>query len=962
MLVRKHLYKVSLVLWGLAFLLNFWIIHGDSYRGGADGSEVEVGESNWQEVVAEPNKESYGGNELSSKDIDSNYDNQDTTITNCETTISGSEFIVNEETKVNSSPAAKEQTEVGSATTPLGAKAEKETQKIDLLSRGAPPGLDEFKNKAIHSKGRTITGHSGTIIHKMEPDGRVYNYASATKGAKVLAFNKEANGASNILHKNKDKYLRNPCSAKDKFVVIELSEETLVDTIEIASFEYYSSSLKGLELLSSLAYPTDSWVKLGNFTAGSGKHKQRFTLPEPKWTRYLKLNLLSHYGTEFYCTLSVVEVYGVDAVEQMLEDLISVQDSLYLYEETHAEPIRIPVKLVPSDGDDLYRKLLTETEFDSGLEGLSSIREFPKNSVPDPVMEKWPQHIGRMPGDSVLKILMLKFESLDLSLSVLEHYLEELNTRYVNIFKEFDDEMDVKELLLEQIKLQIKNLVDGQEVFAKDIGELVLWKSIVSSQVDTLVRDDAILRSEVETVRHDQVEMENKGVVVIFGKLPSGHSFRSSSPSLKISALFWGHGKTVEPHEMDISLGAFTLTGSAPEGVSTNEMKPQKIFLSVVSSISEISPQDWDACALDASGLEKLNPFVTHAFLSSLEESGCAVKETGWLPRHVVAQDEYKNIIGVVPLYLKSHSYGEFVFDHSWADAYYNYGSKYYPKLQCCVPFTPVTGQRILLRNTWYRDQVFVKLVSALKELTAKVSSLHITFPSELEWHKMKEEGFLQRIGMQYHWKNRNYKNFDEFLMDMKQNKRKNIRQERKKISAQNLTMKRLRGDEIKAKHWDSFYEFYRNTTDNKWGRAFLTRDFFHNMGSKMGDQLLLVIAEDGDELVAGALNLIGGDTLYGRLWGCLPRAYYPSLHFEACYYQAIEAAIELNLHKVEAGAQGEHKIQRGYLPVTTYSCHYILDDAFQKAIGEFLVRETDQVKVVMKLLHDSGPLKEGIQ
>ncbi|XP_058090038.1 uncharacterized protein LOC131236697 [Magnolia sinica] len=448
------------------------------------------------------------------------------------------------------------------------------------------------------------------------------------------------------------------------------------------------------------------------------------------------------------------------------------------------------------------------------------------------------------------------------------------------------------------------------------------------------------------------------------GKCHSRQSFQSSAPSSKISAIFWGPRKTLEPHEMDVSLEPFTLTGSALEELSSNEIKHQKISLSVVSSISEISSKDWDACVMDAAGLEKLNPFLTHGFLSSLEETGCAVKETGWVPRHLIAQDEYENIVGVVPLYLKSHSYGEFVFDYSWADAYYSYGAQYYPKLQCCVPFTPVTGHRILVRNTWYRDQVFDKLVSAMKDLTAEfqVSSLHVTFPSENEWHKMKENGFLQRIGMQYHWKNRNYKNFDEFLMDMRQSKRKNVRQERKKISTQNLTMKRLRGDEIKAKHWDSFYKFYRNTTDNKWGRAFLTRDFFHNMGSKMGDRVLLVVAEDGDELVAGALNLIGGDTLYGRLWGCLPEAYYPSLHFEACYYQAIEAAIELNLNKVEAGAQGEHKIQRGYLPVTTYSCHYIQDNAFRKAIEEFLVRETDQVKHVIKLLHDSGPFKEGIQ
>ncbi|URE34165.1 hypothetical protein MUK42_35271 [Musa troglodytarum] len=391
-------------------------------------------------------------------------------------------------------------------------------------------------------------------------------------------------------------------------------------------------------------------------------------------------------------------------------------------------------------------------------------------------------------------------------------------------------------------------------------------------------------------------------------------------------------------------------------GVSVDDKTPREISLSVVSSISDISSNDWDACATDATSPEKFNPFISHAFLSSLEESRSAIKETGWLPQHIVAQDEYKNIIGVVPLYLKSHSYGEYVFDHSWADAYYRYGSQYYPKLQSCVPFTPVTSHRILVRNTWYRDQVFDMLVMALKDLTTQlqISSLHITFPSENEWHKLKQSGFLPRIGIQYHWKNRNYKNFDDFLMDMKQSKRKNIRQERKKVLAHNLKMKRLFGDEIKT-YFDKSFIMYR------WGSAYLTRDFFHILGSKMGDRILLIAAEDEGELVAGALNLIGGDTLFGRLWGCLPHVYFPNLHFEACYYQAIEAAIDLNLTKVEAGAQGEHKIQRGYLPVTTFSCHYILDDDFRKVIDNFLVYETEQVKHVMQLLHESGPFKEGI-
>ncbi|XP_051217485.1 uncharacterized protein [Lolium perenne] len=392
-------------------------------------------------------------------------------------------------------------------------------------------------------------------------------------------------------------------------------------------------------------------------------------------------------------------------------------------------------------------------------------------------------------------------------------------------------------------------------------------------------------------------------------------------------------------------------------------MKPHEVSISVVSSIMDIPPAEWDACAVDSAEPEKLNPFLTHAFLSSLEESGSAVKETGWLPLHIVARDGNEDIVGVVPLYLKSHSRGEFVFDQSWAEAYYSYGLEYYPKLQSCVPFTPVTGQRILLRDTSYRDQVFDALVKALKNLATKLnaSSLHITFPSEGEFSKLKDRGLLQRIGLQYHWRNRNYKSFDDFLMDLKQPKRKNIRQERKKIPAQNLKMKRLRGDEIKSSHWDTFYKFYRNTTDNHWGRAYLTREFFHLLGEKMGDKVMLIVAEHDDKLVAGALNLIGGDTLYGRLWGCLPDVHFPNLHFEACYYQAIEAAIELNLSKVEAGAQGEHKIQRGYLPVTTYSCHYFLEPGFATAIGNFLVHETAQVKHVINVLRDSGPYKEDI-
>lgn len=339
-------------------------------------------------------------------------------------------------------------------------KSVKDTPKNDRLSRAVPPGLDEFKSKAVSHKSKSLTGQAGNVKHRVEPGGAEYNYASASKGAKVLASNKEAKGASNILGKDKDKYLRNPCSAEEKFVVIELSEETLVDTIRIANFEHYSANPKDFELLGSLVFPTDEWVKLGNFTAANVKHAQRFTLHEPKWVRYLKLNLLSHHGTEFYCTLSVVEVFGVDAVERMLEDLISVQDNPFVPEEITAEKRLVPSQQDHMEGNDIYLKLVSETESDPPLDKT----EATKSKMVDPVEEIHHQQVGRMPGDTVLKILMQKVQSLDLSLAVLEQYLEDLNSRYSGIFKEVDKEIEEKDVLLENIRSDIRKFLDSKEV------------------------------------------------------------------------------------------------------------------------------------------------------------------------------------------------------------------------------------------------------------------------------------------------------------------------------------------------------------------------------------------------------------------------------------------------------------------------------------------------------------------
>jgi hypothetical protein len=354
----------------------------------------------------------------------------------------------------------REQPEVENSISTL--KSENDAPKTDRLSHTVPVGLDEFKSKAFSSISKPGTGQAGSIIHRVEPGGAEYNYASASKGAMVLAFNKEAKGASNILGRDKDKYLRNPCSAEEKFAIIELSEETLVDTIEIANFEHHSSNLKDFELHGSLVYPTDEWVKLGNFTAPNVKHAQRFVLHEPKWARYLKLNLLSHYGSEFYCTLSFVEVYGVDAVERMLEDLISAQDEkLSVPEEVTGDHKEIPTQPEPTKSVNPDQNIIEN--------GSNYAQEVVKTRVPNPVEEmRYPQ-VGRMPGDTVLKILMQKVRSLDLNLSVLERYLGELISSYGNIFKELNKDIGEKDIILEKIREDTRNLLDSQEIIVCEI-------------------------------------------------------------------------------------------------------------------------------------------------------------------------------------------------------------------------------------------------------------------------------------------------------------------------------------------------------------------------------------------------------------------------------------------------------------------------------------------------------------
>jgi uncharacterized protein len=376
------------------------------------------------------------------------------------------------------------------------------------------------------------------------------------------------------------------------------------------------------------------------------------------------------------------------------------------------------------------------------------------------------------------------------------------------------------------------------------------------------------------------------------------------------------------------------------------------ITVKIVPRLADIPAAEWDACA----GAD--NPFLSHAFLEALEASGSATSQTGWLPQHLALEDDDGKLMGAVPLYLKSHSYGEYVFDWGWASAYERAGGRYYPKLQCAVPFTPVTGPRLLLRPDAGSDAA-ATLIAAMLEMARrhKVSSLHITFPTEGEARHLAAAGFLQRMGQQFHWLNDGYKTFDDFLGALNSRKRKQIRRERRDALQGGMEIETLTGRAIRREHWDAFYRFYRATADRKWGDAYLTRGFFDLLGGRMAERVVLIMARKAGRYVAGALNLIGRDALYGRNWGCLGD--FPFLHFEACYYRAIDFAIAHGLKRVEAGAQGQHKIQRGYLPVPTYSAHWIRDPGFARAVEDFVRRERLALEYEMgQLENELSPFK----
>lgn len=369
----------------------------------------------------------------------------------------------------------------------------------------------------------------------------------------------------------------------------------------------------------------------------------------------------------------------------------------------------------------------------------------------------------------------------------------------------------------------------------------------------------------------------------------------------------------------------------------------------IAEGVASIPAAHWDACAGDK------NPFVSHAFLAALERSGSATAQTGWQPLPIVIDGPCGTPAAIVPAYAKSHSQGEYVFDHAWADAWERAGGRYYPKLQAAVPFTPVPGPRLLLRDA----ALAPGLIAGLEAVTDqnRLSSAHVTFIDEAQIPLFERAGWLIRTGTQFHWHNDGYAGFDDFLAALSSRKRKAIRKERER-ALDGLTVRHLTGAEITEAHWDAFWAFYQDTGSRKWGQPYLTRPFFSMLGEAMGDRVLLMLAERGGRAVAGALNLIGGDALYGRYWGCTQEV--PFLHFELCYYQAIDAAIERGLARVEAGAQGEHKLARGYAPVTTWSAHYLPDPGFRRAVAEYLERERAAVAHEQEFLEELTPFRRG--
>lgn len=381
------------------------------------------------------------------------------------------------------------------------------------------------------------------------------------------------------------------------------------------------------------------------------------------------------------------------------------------------------------------------------------------------------------------------------------------------------------------------------------------------------------------------------------------------------------------------------------------ERDDDAVTVAAVREIDAVDPAGWDRC-VGAS-----NPFMQRRFLHALERSGSVAPKTGWSPAHLTASHR-GGLVGAVPAYVKSHSYGEYVFDHAWADAYERAGGRYYPKLQVCVPFTPVPGPRLATAADAPPETAGV-LATALESLAAAngFSSVHVAFADQPSLDALLQAGWLHRTGMQYHWFNRGYGDFDDFLDATTSRKRKQIKRERREVAESSVEIHKLTGDDLRPEHWDAFYDLYMQTADRKWGGGYLTRAFFHMLGETMAEQTLLVMCRDRGRWIAGALNLIGDDALYGRNWGS--DGSHPFLHFEACYYAAVEFAVARGLQRVEAGAQGEHKVQRGYEPVATHSAHWIADSGLRRAVDRFLTSERAHIAAAMAELSDLLPYKK---
>ncbi|AJD41131.1 N-acetyltransferase family protein [Rhizobium gallicum bv. gallicum R602sp] len=387
-----------------------------------------------------------------------------------------------------------------------------------------------------------------------------------------------------------------------------------------------------------------------------------------------------------------------------------------------------------------------------------------------------------------------------------------------------------------------------------------------------------------------------------------------------------------------------------------------ELSIRVERSFTAISPESWSRLSGTSKEGKALayNPFLSHAFLSALEDSGSATTQTGWLGHHLLLETDRGELIGALPGYLKNHSQGEYVFDHGWADAFERAGGRYYPKLQCSIPFTPATGPRLLVAEGLERRPIQNAIAEGLKEVVRRlgVSSAHVTFVPEDEIGVFETDGYLHRTDQQFHFINEGYANHEEFLETLASRKRKALRKERRTALQNSISIDWLTGSDLTERIWDQFFAFYMDTGGRKWGRPYLTRKFYSLIGERMPEDVLLVMAKRNGRYIAGAINFIGGDTLYGRHWGCVED--HPFLHFEVCYHQAIDFALAKGLKRVEAGAQGEHKLARGYLPVTTHSAHYVAHAGLRRAIADYLKREREDVEHMNEILAEHSPFRKG--